>query len=78
MRACAAAFKLELPQDLLDAIDDVHEEIRNPAVYMCRQHTLMVASWLGADARKASEAATQKGAEVEEMSANGNEKRQRT
>ena len=58
LRECVAAFLIELPQPLLDAIDDVHEEIRNPAIYLCRQHTWMVAPWLGGEARRASEAAT--------------------
>jgi len=64
VRECVAAFLIELPQPLLEAIDDVHEEIRNPAIYLGRQHTWMVASWLGADARKASEAATRKAIEA--------------
>ena len=96
VRECVRAFKIELPQALMDAIDDVHEvrtlhalrrlphgidihpilthratsapsprqEIRNPAIYVCRQHTHMVAKWLGAEGRKASDAANRKAIEA--------------
>lgn len=52
--ACVAAFKLELPEELMDKIDAVHEEFRNPSMFYCDKPTCMEAKWLGSAACPAS------------------------
>jgi len=44
---CVAAFKLELPDELMAKIDVVHEEFRNPTMYYCSKPVCMAAPWLG-------------------------------
>lgn len=54
VEACVAAFKLELPDELMAKIDAVHEEFRNPTMYYCSKPFCMEAKWLGAAACPAS------------------------
>ena len=50
---CVNAFTLELPEELMKQIDDVHEEFRSPSLFMADKATCMKASWMGLDARHA-------------------------
>ena len=51
------AFKIELPQELMDKIDVVHERFRNPTQYYCKKDVVREAKWLGPGARSAKDAA---------------------
>lgn len=42
---CVAAFKLELPDELMAKINVVHEEFRNPSMYYCSKDVCMEAPW---------------------------------
>ena len=42
---CINAFKLELPEELMDKIDVIHEEFRNPSMYYCDKAVCMKADW---------------------------------
>ena len=46
MVECVNAFKLELPQDLMDKVDVIHEEFRNPSMYYCEKKVCMEAPFL--------------------------------
>ena len=50
---CVAAFKLELPQELMDAVDAIHEQYRHPTVFFHEKSYIMEAKWLGSAARHA-------------------------
>lgn len=52
---CLAAFKLELPQELMDAVDKLSEQFRIPACHMHDKPTCAEAAWLGADAVRATD-----------------------
>ncbi len=41
------AFKLDLPTELLDKIEIIHEEIRNPCCHMSSKPACVEAPWLG-------------------------------
>jgi len=44
---CVGAFLLEtLPEELMNAVDAIHEEIRNPCCYYCDKAHAMAAPWL--------------------------------
>jgi len=47
---CVSAFKLELPDELMAAIDVIHEQYRNPSMYYCDKAVCMKAAHLGTDA----------------------------
>lgn len=57
MHECVNAFKIELPSSCLAEIDAIHEETRNPGVYMVDQHVWMTASWLGGAVGRACDVA---------------------
>ena len=50
---CVAAFKLELPEDLMAKIDTVNEKYRNPTQFYHNKDDILKASWLGPHARHA-------------------------
>merc|ERR1711953_1368116 len=52
---CVGAFKLDLPQDLMDKVDTIHEEFRNPTMYYYDKEVCMKAEFLGANARHAKD-----------------------
>lgn len=52
---CLEAFKLELPQELMDAVDKLSEQFRIPACHMHDKPTCSKAEWLGADAVRATD-----------------------
>ena len=51
---CVNAFKLELPDELMDRVDALHEEFRSPTMYYCEKSVCMNAKFLGSDAWHAS------------------------
>jgi len=50
-----SAFKLNLPQELLDAVDAIHEQFRMPSLYLHNKEVCMNAKWQGEDGQRASE-----------------------
>ena len=50
------AFKLDLPTELLDKIEIIHEEIRNPCCHMSSKPACVEAPWLGDKAMNATKA----------------------
>ena len=51
---CINAFKLELPIELMDAVDAIHEEFRNPSMFYCDKAVCMKGGFSGGDAWHAS------------------------
>lgn len=43
---CVGAFLLELPKELMDAVDDLHEQFREPILYHHNNQTCVEAKWL--------------------------------
>lgn len=43
---CISAFKIDLPKEVLDKVDVVHEEIRNPCCYYVSKPVCVDAPWL--------------------------------
>jgi len=43
---CVNAFKIKLPKEVLDEVDAVHEEFRNPVNFMNNKQLCMEAPWL--------------------------------
>eukprot|EP00928_Gymnodinium_smaydae_P087889 TRINITY_DN72078_c0_g1_i1.p1 TRINITY_DN72078_c0_g1~~TRINITY_DN72078_c0_g1_i1.p1 ORF type:complete len:437 (-),score=89.88 TRINITY_DN72078_c0_g1_i1:194-1504(-) len=54
MEQCISGLKMDLPEDLMAAVDCIHEEIRNPACHMNHKSICMDAPWLGDQACVAS------------------------
>ena len=52
---CISAFKLELPEPLMAAVDELHEQFREPTMFYHSKQVCMDAKWVGASARHASE-----------------------
>ena len=46
MEACVEALKIDLPQDLMDKVDVIHEEFRSPTQYYSKKETIANAPWL--------------------------------
>jgi len=57
---CIEALKLELPEELMTAVDKIHEQYRHPACHMHDKPTCMAAEWLGNSAVRAYEAPSSK------------------
>jgi aryl-alcohol dehydrogenase-like predicted oxidoreductase len=55
VEACVAAFKLDLPDELMAKVDAVHEELRNPSMYYCDKPVCMDAKWLKGKVAPASQ-----------------------
>jgi len=54
MEQYVSAFKLDLPQALLDTVDAIHEQFRWPSLYLHNKEVCMNAKWQGEDAQSAS------------------------
>ena len=57
MEEYVGAFKLDLPDELMAAVDVVHEQFRNPSMFYHDKPACMKAEWLGAAARSAKDPA---------------------
>jgi len=55
---CISAFKLELPEELMLAINCIFEQHRNPSMFYYDKPTCMDGKWLGSYARPASKPLT--------------------
>eukprot|EP00310_Coccolithus_braarudii_P016891 CAMPEP_0183359996 /NCGR_PEP_ID=MMETSP0164_2-20130417/53941_1 /TAXON_ID=221442 /ORGANISM="Coccolithus pelagicus ssp braarudi, Strain PLY182g" /LENGTH=422 /DNA_ID=CAMNT_0025534239 /DNA_START=18 /DNA_END=1286 /DNA_ORIENTATION=- len=47
---CIGAFKLELPEELMRAVDIIFEEHRNPSMYYYEKEICLEGTWLGSSA----------------------------
>jgi aryl-alcohol dehydrogenase-like predicted oxidoreductase len=55
MEECINAFKIELPEELMKAVDVLHEQYRHPTQYFVDKPACMDAKWLGSAARSAKD-----------------------
>jgi len=55
MEEYVSAFKLDLPTELLDEVDKIHEQFRSPSMWLHNKEVCQKAEWLGPDKRSASE-----------------------
>lgn len=51
MEQCVAAFKLDLPDELMTAVDVIHEEFRDPTAHYHDKAVCLEAPWLAPDKR---------------------------
>merc|ERR1712216_8737 len=52
---CVGAFKLELPKELMVAVDVIFEQFRNPSMFYYDKAACMDSKWMGSYARPASQ-----------------------
>jgi len=56
MEECIKALMIDLPEEIMTEVDAVHEQYRNPVVYLTSKELHLQPPWLGEDARSASKA----------------------
>jgi len=52
---CIGAFRLELPQELMTAVDELHEQFRDPSMFYHDKQVCMASAWIGSSVRPASQ-----------------------